>query len=194
MGRLTVDLNDDGLHTIAAPSSFEADGPFEIWFHNHGEAVHIHCSLDDSLSSVARLAESNHYVERAATYPVVVDAQPDEEPVAGELTIATGYGATTTRTRVTIGEEHEERPHVDTDERLSKPKQPEPEPPSLLERVAAFNLFRPFGISLWLIVFGLLAIGLAAYTAMQIEGPFVVAGAVLVTVGVLVALVLSRGD
>jgi hypothetical protein len=194
VGRLTVDLNDDGLHTIAAPSSFDADGPFEIWFHNHGEAVHVHCSLDDSLSSVARLAESNHYVERGATYPVVVDAQPAGDPVAGELTIATGYGATTTRTTVTIGEEREERPSVDTDERLSKPKQPEPEPPSLLERLAAINVFYPFGISLWLILFGLLTILFAAYVAMQIEGPFVVAGAVLVAVGVLVALVLSRGE
>ena len=191
MGRLTVDLNEDGLHTIAAPSAFETDGPFEIWFHNHGEAVHVHCSLDDSLSSVARLGESNHYVDRAATYPVVVDTYPGDDPVSGELTIATGYGSKTTQTTVTVGPPEPETESVPTDKRLSKPKPREPPTPSIFERVAAINVFRPAGISVWLILFGLLAIGLAAYVAMLLESPIVVAGAVVVTLGVIAALILS---
>lgn len=188
-----MDLNDDGLHTIAAPSSFESDGPFEIWFYNHGEAVHVHCTLDDALSSVARLADGNHYVERGATYPVVVDAEPVDGTVTGELTIATGYGATRATTTVTIGEADDDTPGVETDEILSKPKRREPEPPSLLDRLASLNVFAPFGISLWLLLFGLAVIALAAAVASVLESPFVVAGAVLVGLGVLVALWVSRG-
>lgn len=191
MGRLTVDLNEDGLHSIASPSAFETDGPFEIWFHNHGEAVHVHCSLDDSLSSVARLGESNHYVDRAATYPVVVDAYPGDDPVSGELTIATGYGSKTTRTTVTVGPPDPEPEGIPTDERFSKPKPREPETPSIFERIAAINVFRPAGISLWLILFGVLAIGLAAYVALLLESQIVVLGAIVVAFGVVTALVLS---
>jgi hypothetical protein len=129
---LTVELNGDGLHAIAAAPSFSTDGPFDVVLDNAGEAVHVHLHLDDSLSTVARLEGGNHYVEGGATTRVAVDVSPREESVSGKLKVVTGYGAETAYVDVTVEPSPDQRSGIEVDEDLGKPPRNEPEP-SLVE-------------------------------------------------------------
>jgi hypothetical protein len=125
---LTVELNADGLHTIAAAPSFTTDGPFDVVLDNAGEAVHVHLHLDDSLSTVSRLDGGNHYVEGGATTRVGVRVSPRQEPVTGKLKVVTGYGAETAYVDVTVEPSPDEKPGIEVDEDLGRPPQNEPEP------------------------------------------------------------------
>jgi len=137
VARLSVDLNRDGLHEIAAPSAFETDGPFEIRLCNHGEAVHVHCNLDDDLSAVAGLAETNHYVEPYSRRTVQVDTRGTNTPVTGRLKIVTAYGAESAYTTVTVSPPGTVTESVAVDESLARPQREDPEPPTLRERMTA---------------------------------------------------------
>ncbi|WP_253737959.1 DUF7524 family protein [Halohasta salina] len=137
MARLSVDLNRGGLHEIAAPSDFETDGPFEIRLRNHGEAVHVHCNLDDDLSAVASLAETNHYVEPYSRRSVPVDTRRIDTPVTGRLKIVTAYGAESAYTTVTVSPPGTVTESVTVDESLAKPQREAPEPPTPRERLLA---------------------------------------------------------
>jgi hypothetical protein len=137
VARLSVDLNRDGLHQIAAPSSFETDGPFEIQLHNHGEAIHAHLNLDEELSAAANLAESNHYVEPYSSRSVEIDTRRISSSVTGRLKIVTGYGNESTYTEVTVSPPGTVTDRVDVDERLAKPQRNEPTASTPRERLAA---------------------------------------------------------
>ena len=137
MARLSVDLNRGSLHEIAAPSTFETDGPFEIRLRNHGEAVHVHCNLDDDLSAVAGLGETNHYVEPYSRRSVQVDTRRTDTPVTGRLKIVTAYGAESAYTTVTVSPPGTVTESVAVDESLAKPQREAPEPPTPRERLAA---------------------------------------------------------
>lgn len=191
MARLTVDLNHDGLHSIAAPSAFETGGPFEIELTNHDQAVHVHLNLDDTLSTVAGLRANNHYVEPNRTRTVTVDVEPRANDVSGRLKVATGYGAELSYTTVTVTPPGEEPQRVDVDESLSIPKRPEPEEPTFAERLVAGDAFSVGGTSLPVIVLGLIAIALSAVAAASLESPAVLAGSIIVLAGVAVAVAIS---
>ncbi len=137
MARLSVDLNRDGLHRIAAPSEFETDGPFEIRLRNHGEAIHVHLNLDDELAAAANLDESNHYVKPYSRRSVGIDTERIDSPVTGRLKTVTSYGAESAYTTVTISPPGTVTDHVAVDERLAKPQRTEPEPSTPRERLAA---------------------------------------------------------
>jgi len=96
---LAVAINRDGLHTLAVPETFEADGPFAVEFHNHGEASHVHVNLDDRLSAVARIAATNHYVEGGERRRLEVDlrdpAEWPSETVRGTLKVVVAHGQET---------------------------------------------------------------------------------------------------
>lgn len=136
MARLLVDLNDDGLHEIAVPSSFDTDGPFEVCLRNHGEAIHVHLNLDDELSSVAQLAETNQYVGPHSQRSVPIETHPVSTTVTGRLKIVTGYGAKSTYTTVQLSPPGTVRNHVTVDESLAKPQRREPEPSTPSEQIA----------------------------------------------------------
>lgn len=190
MARLTVDLNQDGLHSIAAPSTFETGGSFEIELVNHDQAVHVHLNLDDTLSTVAALRANNHYVEPNRTRTVTVDVEPRADDVSGRLKVATGYGAELSYTTVTVTPPGEEPQRVDVDESLSIPRRPEPEEPGLAERLAS-GVAAPGGISIPVILLGLIAIALSAVAAASLNSPAVLVGSVIVLAGVAIAVAIS---
>jgi hypothetical protein len=125
---LGVDVNRTGLHTLEAPTTFEASGPFAIALTNHGEPTHVHVHLDDRLSEIARIEATNHYLEPDETRHVEVKARdPTEWPsdiVRGKLKIVTGHGRETHYTDVRFDRTPEKEP-VEVDPDLSKPQQTE---------------------------------------------------------------------
>jgi hypothetical protein len=137
VARLSVDLNRDGLHQIAAPAAFETDGPFEIRLRNHGEAIHVHLNLDEELAAVASLGESNHYVAPYSRRSVEIDTERIDTPVTGRLKTVTSYGAESAYTTVTVSPPGTVTDRVAVDERLAKPQRSEPEPSTPRERLAA---------------------------------------------------------
>jgi hypothetical protein len=96
---LAVAVNRDGLHTLAVPEAFEADGPFAIELHNHGEAAHVHLNLDDRLSEVAKLRATNHYVEAGESRRIDIETRSPSawpsESVRGKLKVVVGHGQET---------------------------------------------------------------------------------------------------
>lgn len=135
---LAVDLNPDGMHTLRVPERFQTAGPFEVRLTNHGEATHVYLSLDDALSSVASLPDTNHYVRTDDSTVVRVNA-PRGERVDGELTIATQYGSNRQAVQVSIGEDDtEEKRPVEVSDDLTKPAEPEG-PAPLAERIGGVS-------------------------------------------------------
>ncbi|MFB6254206.1 MAG: hypothetical protein ABEI06_06335 [Halobacteriaceae archaeon] len=117
---LPVHLNRETIHSIETEGFFETEGTFTLLLNNHGSSSHVHLHLDDSLSEVATLNASNHYVEEGSTRPVTVDVNDDVEEASGVLEIVTGYGAEKYRVTVEIGPPEEQR-EVEVDESLSEP-------------------------------------------------------------------------
>ncbi len=125
---LPVHLNRTDIHSLEVPNEFDATGSFDVRLVNHGEALHVHLHLDDSLSSVASLDATNHHV-RAETDRLVRITVDGDGPVRGKLKIVTGYGAETRYIDIYIPEGGTENEPVIVDDELSKP-QPKPAPES----------------------------------------------------------------
>ena len=121
---LPVHLNRTDIHSLEVPNEFDATGSFDVRLVNHGEALHVHLHLDDSLSSVASLDATNHHV-RAETDRLVRITVDGDGPVRGKLKVVTGYGAETRYIDIYIPEGGSENEPVIVDEELSKP-QPKP--------------------------------------------------------------------
>lgn len=102
MDRLAVSVSEGDLHEVAAPDEFETDGPFLVELSNRGRDAHVHLRLDDALADVATLAETNPHVPRDETVEIVADVDAVTAPVAGLLTVETGYGADGTDVAVTL--------------------------------------------------------------------------------------------
>ena len=189
MSQLTVSLNDDGLHSITAPDSFETSGPVELLLDNHGEAVHVHLNLDETLSAVADIRANNHYVEPENERPVSVAVNPRSAAVTGRLKIATGYGSEVAYTTISVKPPSEDPNRVTVDESLSKPQREPPAEPTTAEQLAdAVAGGNSTGL---LVGFGLLAVVLAVAIAATLESGVVVAGAIVVLLGVVVAVGLA---
>jgi hypothetical protein len=185
-----VDLNRDHLHDVAATSTYTTDEAFYVALENHGEAVHIHLHLDDTLSSVATLEAGNHYVDANGTETVRVDVDPGDEPVTGKLKVVTGYGAEAAYVDVTVEPFEEEKHVVQVDEELSKPQRREKRDrePSLGEQ---FGSVSSSSDVLPLAAFGGLAILLALGVGVVVDSAVVFVGVGVVIGGVLAALALQ---
>jgi hypothetical protein len=121
---LPVHLNRTDIHSLEVPTEFDATGSFDVQLHNHGEALHVHLHLDDSLSTVASLDATNHHVGAETDRLVRVTVDGDG-PVRGKLKVVTAYGAQTRYIDIHIPEGGTENEPVIVDEELSKP-QPKP--------------------------------------------------------------------
>jgi len=189
VSQLTVSLNDDGLHSISAPETFETSGPFEVLLDNYGEAVHVHLNLDETLSAVADIRANNHYVEPESERPVSVTVTPRSAAVTGRLKIATGYGAEVAYTTITVQPPTDDPSRVTVDESLATPQREPSAEPTTAERLAAAIAGKD---STGLLGgFGLLAVVLAVGIAATLESGVVVAGAIVVLLGVIVAVGLA---
>ena len=192
MSQLIVSLNEDGLHSIAAPQSFETSEPFDVVLDNSGEAVHVHLNLDETLSAVADIRANNHYVESEGSRPISVDVTARTTTVTGRLKIATGYGSEVTYTRITVQPPSEDPQRVTVDESLATPQREPAEKPTPAEQIGA-RLIDDDGAKL-LVGFGLLAVVLTAIVAASLNSGIVIAGAAVVLLGVVIAVGLtSRG-
>ena len=188
MARLSVDLNRDGLHRIAAPSAFETDGPFEIWLRNHGEAIHVHLNLDEELSTVASLDESNHYVAPYSRRAVEIETERIDTAVTGRLKIVTSYGAESAYTTVTVSPPGTVTERVVVDERLAKPQRSDPEPSTPRERLIELV----DEISPQIAIGGLFAVCLVLVVGVVAENTATFLGSLAVIAGAIAALAITR--
>jgi len=154
VSQLTVSINNDGLHSIAAPEAFETVESFDLVLDNDGEAVHVHLNLDETLSAVADIRANNHYVEPTGSRPVGIDVNPRTAAVTGRLKIATGYGSEVAYTRITVQPPEADPTQVTVDKSLANPQREAPTEPTAAERadrylsrrkgwLGAFDCFRP---------------------------------------------------
>jgi hypothetical protein len=183
---LSVDLNEGTLHDVAVADAFETTGGFVVELDNHGEAVHVHLHIDDDLSAVARLDETNHFVDSGGVRRVAVDVARVDSPVTGKLKVVTGYGAESTYVDVTVRPERPEKDTVEVDERFSKP--PEREETSVGSGVGAAVTSGSVRAVAAVAVVAVLAIALAAAVALTVSDPAVFLG-VGVVIGVALAAV-----
>ncbi|WP_136687063.1 DUF7524 family protein [Halorhabdus amylolytica] len=181
---LPVHVNREELHDLAVPESYETVGSFEIRLINHGEPSHVHLHLDDSLSSVAAIEATNHYVDGESQRRVSVNVR-EGASIRGKLKVAVGYGATTRYVDVDISKPIETTQSVEVDESLSQPQPKEPEESGgPLEKSPALPVLSLAALAL-----------LLAVSAALLFRQFVVAlGASVVFLGVAIALYALVGD
>ena len=191
MSQLTVSINNDGLHSIAAPEAFETTEPFDLVLNNDGEAVHVHLNLDETLSAVADIRANNHYVEPTGSRPVGIDVNPRTAAVTGRLKIATGYGSEVAYTRITVQPPEADPTQVTVDKSLANPQREAPTEPTAAERIDTFLAEK--GGSGLLIAFGLVAVLVTIVVAATLDSGVVIAGAVVVLLGVIVAVSVAVG-
>ncbi|MFD1645296.1 DUF7524 family protein [Haloarchaeobius litoreus] len=100
---LVVDVSREELHSVEPTvEAFETRGAFEVELRNHGRAVHVHCNVDDGLSRVATLSETNHFVETESSTRFRVEVADGQRPVSGSLRFVAAYGAQEAAVPVTV--------------------------------------------------------------------------------------------
>ncbi|WP_372911939.1 hypothetical protein [Salinigranum sp.] len=184
---LPVELNRGRLHAVEAPVEFTSDGSFYVDLSNHGEGVHVHLHLDDALSRVARLEESNVFVAGDTTSRVDVVIDQPSTAVTGRLKVSTGYGAETTSVDVTVEPFEEQTRQVAVDESLSKPKPKEPQQSPVTRTLSSL----PGPDALPYLAFVLLAVVIAVGAVLFVgaSSPAVLVGVGVVLGGAVAALV-----
>lgn len=180
---LPVHLSRDDLHSLEVPPSFETTGSFDVDLRNHGESLHVHLHLDDTLSAVASIEAGNHFVDGQSNRIVRVTVDDTvQTPVHGKLKVVSAYGSQTRYVDVEIVEPELGDGQVRVDESLSKPQsdtsQPEPSSQSL-----------PAGPELFVLLLGVAALLIAFVAAVVTGTTAVVLGALVVVGGVLAAIV-----
>jgi hypothetical protein len=188
---LPVELNRDRRHEIRVAERYEADGPFSVDLRNHGDGVHVHVNVDGDLAEVARVAETNHYVDGDDSAAVGVDVDPVDDPVTGTLRLATGYGNRETTVEVTVTP-FDGPDRVPVGEDLATPKgaragdgsEGAPVVERTVEPEASGFPVRVFAVALG-------AVLLAVAVAVVVGGRVVTVGAGVVVAAALVAVVVS---
>ena len=179
---LPVHVSRQELHALEVPASFETSESFDVMLVNHGESLHVHLHLDDTLSEVATMDASNHYVEgdsqRAVRITVDTERLPDDG-VFGRLKVASAYGSETRWIDIELEPPAQERKTVEVDEALAHPQ------PKAEESETESPLARP---EMPVLALGGVALVVAALAALFVGDTLVVLGALAVLAGVLVAL------
>ncbi|MFB6084543.1 MAG: hypothetical protein ABEJ94_09895 [Halorientalis sp.] len=190
---LPVDVNRRERNSLDVPASIETDDSFVVRVRNHGNASRIHVHLDENLSAVASLAETNHYVEAQSTRDIPVSVH-EHEPIHGKLKLSAGYGATTRWVDVELTEP-DDTGTVEVDERLAEPggeRDGDADDESATDGSAPGSMVadRP---ALPVLALGVLALVVAVGAASVFESGLVVAGAIVVFAAVVVAAYLLVG-
>ena len=184
MSNLPVELNADGVHSIAAPPQFTTTRSFAIELENLGQSTHVHLHLDDDLNRVASIEAGNHFVENESFRRVLVSTKPVEEAVTGKLKVVTGYGSGVTYVDVTVEPEPAHEPgRVIVDEQLAKPPAQPPEPrlvgqfESVLSRLVDSGGFPAFAFAV-----------VAAFIAVAIA---IAVDSIVVSLGIAIVLIVT---
>ncbi|QPV63864.1 hypothetical protein I7X12_04325 [Halosimplex litoreum] len=183
---LPVHVNRESLHALEVPDAFETDGSFDVGVVNHGGSVHVHIHLDDDLSEIATVEAGNHFVDSESRRTVHVSVDGAGE-ATGTLKIASAYGAETRYVTVQITEPEETERTVEVDESLS---QPQPRQSDAGSDGAATGALAA-SPQLVVLALGVVALGVATALALLVDEVVVVAGALAVLVGVLVAVYIA---
>ena len=186
---LSVDLNRQSVHSIETSDRFEVSDDFTVELTNHGEAAHVHITLDADLSKAIAFDGGNHFIEAGRTRTIEAIVDQRSRPISGRLKIVTGYGAETAYVEISLipPERRVEKSPVEVDDRLSKPR-PREGPPSggsdlsLTSRSKTIAAVSIVLISLVLVVVGALIAGT----------PAVIIGVGIVLVGIAGAVLLLR--
>lgn len=190
---LPVHVSRSERHAIETVESFEAAGPFVVEVTNHGGDAHVHLRLDEGLAGAARIeGDGNVYVENGETRRVRVETTPDGGGATGTLTVETGYGAEGVGIDVALRDPAADEPAAEASVGTTASDDPEPAGGSGGAGGTGGGLDAPTvpGGTLPVAGLALLALGIAALTAMTLESPVVVAGVVVVLVAVVVAAAL----
>ena len=176
---LPVQINREGRRELDVPDAVDVTGSFDVRFVNHGDALHVHLSADESLSRVATVDAGNRHVPGNGERRVRIDVDSDAldgDSAFGTLEVTTSYGAEQHLVDVEITDPAVTRTTVDIDQSLAEPSR---------SNVTLFD--RP---ELFVLGLGLVAVVLAAVTAAVVDDALVGAGVGVVLAGVAVALVL----
>lgn len=187
MSTLAVELNGDGVHSIAVPDRFTTTTPFSIELANLGRATHVHLRPDDDLDPAVSIGAVNHYVEAEGRKRIHVSTAAVEEPVRGKLKVVTGYGSNTKYVEVRVDPPVETAPdEVVVDERFAEPPERTPPPPRSQRFLNALDRAIQRGGTPALVgVFLAVGLGLAVAFAVDSALVFVAVGVALaVTLGV----------
>ncbi|AQL41718.1 hypothetical protein BV210_02850 [Halorientalis sp. IM1011] len=183
---LYVDVNRRERNSLSVPAAIETDDSFVIRVRNHGNAGRVHVHLDENLSAVASLDETNHYVEANSTQAIPVSVH-EHEPVHGKIKLSAGYGATTRWVDVELTEP-DDTGTVEVDESLAEPGGGERDGDADGDTDGASTesilTDRP---ELPVLALGTMAVAVAVGAATVFESGLVAAGAVVVFVAVLLA-------
>ncbi|PSQ18428.1 hypothetical protein BRD00_05040 [Halobacteriales archaeon QS_8_69_26] len=179
---LPVHVGRSERHAIETVESFETAGPFVVEITNHGRDAHVHLRLDEGLAGAARIdGDDNVYVENGETRRVRIETAPDGGVTTGTLTVETGFGAEGVGVDVTVGRP-DEAPAAEASVGTTAGTDPEPVDPAA--GAAAPSV--PDG-TLPIVGLALVALGIAALTALTLESPVVIAGVFVVLVAVVAA-------
>jgi len=199
--RLVVDLNQEGVRSLAVPESVTVDRSFTIELRNHGGATHVHLHLDDALSTAARLSNANVHVpgeSRRRVQVHVFDPEDDGayEAIQGQLKVAIGYGQETRFVDLTVDRSSHEPVAVDPE--LAEPGEAGGGGPTAGGTAAPGAETVPPGqarVRRWLPAgaLGIVAVVLAAAALLSAGAPDLLLGGLAVVAGALAAgyLVLS---
>lgn len=129
---------------------------FEIAVVNHGNPVHVHFSVSESLRGYVSFLRDNPYVRFEESIPVIV-RMPSFGSVSGEIFVTVGYGSYKECFTLSMGEEEpeEEVVVVDVGESLSH-AQPARSPMKLKARsipdIKSGNLHVGIGVALIVVI------------------------------------------
>lgn len=176
---LPVHISRRELHSVECPPGFETDGSFEVRLVNHGNPLHVHLHLDDTLSEVASLDASNHYVEAESqrSISVAVDTGRIDESLFGKLKVVSAYGTETRWIDVELVEPEVTEESVQVDASLAKPQPIEEPEEQTVEESTVFVL-----------ALAAIALLIAAIVGAVLQEMVVLAGSVVVLAGVVIAL------
>lgn len=174
-----MQINREGRRELDVPDTVTVAGSFDVRLVNHGEALHVHLSADETLSRVVTVGAGNRHVPGNGERRVRIDVDSDAiegDSVFGTLEVTTSYGAEQHLVDVEITDPAVTRTTVDVGQSLGEPSR------------GSVTLFdRP---ELFVLGLGLVAVVLAAVTAAVVDDALVGAGVGVVLAGVAVALVL----
>ncbi|SEH40800.1 hypothetical protein SAMN05192561_101694 [Halopenitus malekzadehii] len=193
MQTIPIEVNGDGVHSIAVPDRITVEGSFEIAIDNQGQAAHVHLNVDDDLGRIASLVETNHYLEADARRVVHVDVNPNrpDGTVRGKLKAVVGHGSGTAYLTVIVEPAPDpESESVTVDESLSDPPERDPEPTPAERFVAALDAVFGDGLGPAIVV-AAIAVGLALAVGTALNTPTVFLAAGIVVAAVVVALALA---
>ncbi|WP_424019481.1 DUF7524 family protein [Halorientalis pallida] len=183
---LPVDVNRRERNSLNVPASIETDDSFVIRVRNHGNASRVHVHLDENLSAVASLEDTNYYVEANSAQAIPVSVH-EHGVVHGKIKLSAGYGATTRWVDVKLTEP-DDAGSVEVDESLAEPGggERDTDEERATDGAASGSVLadRP---ALPVLVLGALAVAVAVGAAAVFESGLVAAGAVAVFVAVLLA-------